>query len=62
MNIMIGLNAHDIKKAVEEYVERKMPLPHTVTGVHLNGPSSAIMGDCDDDLTATVTLTEGVEG
>ena len=49
----------DIKKAIEEYVERKMPLPHDVTGVNLNWPYAML---CDNGVlyTATVTLEEKI--
>ena len=59
MNIIISLNDSDMKKAMQEYVERKMPLPHTVTGVRINGPSSYIVND-PDGFSATVTLEEKV--
>ena len=61
MKIMLNLSSTDIKKAIEEYVDRKMPLPHDITGVNLNWPSPIFVdnGVYDDVLyTATVTLEE----
>ena len=63
MKIMLNLSSTDIKKAIEEYVDRKMPLPHDITGVNLNWPLPLIVdnGLLDDGLyTATVTLEEKV--
>ena len=63
MKIMLNLSSTDIKKAIEEYVERKMPLPHDIMGVNLNWPLPLIVdnGVYDDGLyTATVILEEKI--